>query len=208
MGFLERLSSTIATKANAVLSMLEDPQQSLDYIFEQQRANLSEMDQGILEVVTARKRLENRCAKDRDVIKLLEKDAQDAPDDIVARRIVARKLAMEKNLHYMEAMIEDIKFREIDLKESRNTLQIELDQLGMKRGVLRAQYSASDAKIKMGEASTDFGKSIGNLSLILARAEDRVEETQAHADAINELSGKDDQVTDADIEAELAKLRK
>jgi phage shock protein A len=208
MGFLERLSSTIATKANAVLSMLEDPNQSLDYVIDQQRSSLHEMGQGIVDVVTARKRLEIQCVNVRDQIAELETAARLATDDVIARPVIARKLAMQKNLQYMEVVIEDIKVRETDLKQSRNLLQIELDQLDAKRGSLRAIYSASEAKIKMGEASEDFGKGIGTLGLILARAEDRVEEIQARASAVEELAGREDLVTDAEIEAELVKLRK
>jgi phage shock protein A len=210
MGFLERLSSTIAAKANAALAAIEDPRQSLDYEFEQQRDRLGEIERGIVEVMTSRKRIEAQCIKTRMQITGLDIDARTALDEKrtdAARHILARKIAMQKNLLEMDAAIDMINDQGSGLMQYRSDLQIDLDALSAKRSILKAQYSAADAKIKMHEASMIMGKGTDNLGLQLARAEDLIDYMSARAEALDELSPIN-HATDEEIEAELEKLRK
>jgi len=58
MGILSRASYIIRSKVNAVLNRAENPQETLDYSYEQLRDQLQDVKQGIADLTTQKKRLE------------------------------------------------------------------------------------------------------------------------------------------------------
>src|SRR6476661_1878619 len=83
-----------------------------------------------------------------------------------------------------------------------------------KKEVIKAQYSASEAQVRISEAATGGGEEMADLGLAMQRAEDKVENMRARAGAVDELekAGAFDDITQLgsggqdDIDKELAQL--
>jgi phage shock protein A len=54
--------------------------------------------------------------------------------------------------------------------------------------VIKAQYSAAQAQVKIGEAATGIGRGMEDTGAAIQRARDKTEELQARASAIDELT--------------------
>ena len=93
-----------------------------------------------------------------------------------------------------------------------------------RKEVIKAQYSAAQAQVRIGSALSGLSEEMGDISLAIERAENKTEAMRAKAGAIDELAaagvlddpmgGKDDLDTQlesisasAGVEAELAALR-
>jgi phage shock protein A len=58
--------------------------------------------------------------------------------------------------------------------------------------VIKAQYSAAEAQVRIGEAATGIGREMDNTGLAIQRAKDKTEQMQARASAIDELVSSGD----------------
>jgi phage shock protein A len=54
--------------------------------------------------------------------------------------------------------------------------------------VIKAQYSAAEAQVRIGEAATGIGDQMADTGAAIERAKDKTQEMQARADAIGELT--------------------
>ena len=54
--------------------------------------------------------------------------------------------------------------------------------------MIKAQYSAAEAQVKIGEAATGIGRGMEDTGMAIQRAKDKTEELQARASAIDELT--------------------
>ena len=76
---------------------------------------------------------------------------------------------------------------------------------------MKAQYSAAEAQVRIGEATTGLGEEMSDVGLALQRAQDKTEQMQARAAAVNELvdTGAIDDLTapaGSDLDAQIAAL--
>ena len=75
----------------------------------------------------------------------------------------------------------------------------------------KAQYSAAEAQVRIGEAATGIGEQMADTGLAIQRAKDKTEQMQARASAVDELveSGALEDFTsggETDLDRELRKL--
>ena len=54
--------------------------------------------------------------------------------------------------------------------------------------MIKAQYSAAEAQVRIGEAATGIGDQMADTGAAIQRARDKTEEMQSRADAIDELT--------------------
>ncbi|HBG22845.1 MAG TPA: phage shock protein A, partial [Peptococcaceae bacterium] len=80
-----------------------------------------------------------------------------------------------------------------------------------KKQVIKAQYSASEAQVKIGEAMSGLSEEMADVGTAIERAEHKTQEMQARASAIDELiaSGTlEDPLGNQDsVETELRRLQ-
>ena len=57
MGVLSRMSTVVKAKMNRVLDNAEDPRETLDYAYTKQMEMLRDVKKGVVEMVTAKRRL-------------------------------------------------------------------------------------------------------------------------------------------------------
>src|SRR5688572_12632861 len=78
MGLFSRAMTLIKTKINDLLERSEDPRQTLEYSYEQQRDLLQKVRRGLVEVATSKVRLEMQASKLRDQVPKVEEQARRA----------------------------------------------------------------------------------------------------------------------------------
>ena len=75
---------------------------------------------------------------------------------------------------------------------------------------IKAQYSAAEAQVKIGEAATGIGEEMADTGLAIQRAQDKTEQMQARAAAVDELveSGtlEDYTASGSQLDRELAQI--
>ena len=93
MGMLSRMSTIVKSKINRVLDDAEDPRETLDYSYEKQREMLRNVKRGVVEMVTAKRRLELQANKAEANIAKLDSQARQA---LGAGREDLARLALER----------------------------------------------------------------------------------------------------------------
>jgi phage shock protein A len=108
MGLLTRMSSIVKAKMSGILDRAEDPQETLDYSYEKQLELLQNVKRGVVEVVTAKRRLEMQEAKLKENIGKLEdqaKTALSAGREDLARTALERKQVIQLQIQGLDGQI-------------------------------------------------------------------------------------------------------
>jgi phage shock protein A len=227
MGLWQRFSMLFKAKANKALDKMEDPRETLDYSYQRQMEMLQKVKRGLLDVATARKRLEMQGEQlQAKAAKLHEqaKRAMEAGREDLAREALTRRAAIEPELEPLKAQHAQLQAEEAKLTEASKRLSAHLDALRTRKETIKATYTAAEAQTKIGEALSGISEEMGDIGLAVQRAEDKTLAMQSRAGAIDELlaSGAlDDLSTSRDVldaelgqavaasqvDAELAKLK-
>jgi phage shock protein A len=213
MGLWQRLSMLFKSKANKALDKMEDPRETLDYAYQRQLEMHQKVKRGLLEVATARKRLEMQGEQLQAKAAKLHEQARRAMElgqEDLAREALTRRAAIEPELAALKAQHETLQAEEAKLTEASRHLQTHLDRLRTRKEAIKARYSAAEAQTRVGEALSGISEEMGDIGRAVQRAEDKTATLQARAGAIDELlaSGAlDDLSTPGDrIETELGRV--
>jgi phage shock protein A len=212
MGLWQRFSMLFKAKASKALDKVEDPRETLDYAYQRQLDMHQKVKRGLLDVATARKRLEMQGEQlQAKATKLHEqaKRAMELGQEDLAREALTRRAAIEPELEGLKAQHASLSAEEAKLTEASKRLSAHLDALRTRKETIKAQYTAAEAQTKVGEALSGISDEMGDIGLTVQRAEDKTLAMQSRAGAIDELlaSGAlDDLSTSGDrIEAELGR---
>src|SRR5438128_6395214 len=190
-GLMGRASTIIKAKFSALLNRAEDPAETLDYSYEEQLRQLQNVKRGIADVTTAKKRLELQYTSMQQQVEKLDGQARDAVKanrEDLAREALTRKAAIEGQLGSIMQQGQDLEAQQQKLVEGEKTLSARVESFRTQKEVIKAQYSAAEAQVKIGEAATGIGRNMEDTGLAIQRAKDKTEELQARAPAIDELT--------------------
>jgi phage shock protein A len=228
-GLRGRLSSVMKAKTSAALDRAEDPAQTLDYSYEKQLELMANVKNGITEVATSRKRLQNQQDGLREQVVKLDGQARQAlaaGNEDLSRAALERKQAVQAEIGSTDAQVAELERQQEQLTDSQQKLQAKLDAFRTQKEVVKAQYSAAQAQVQMSEATTGVGDQMADVGQAAQRAIEKTEDMKARADAMGELEqagtfgdltqlGGEDDVdrqlaqlgTDGGVDAELAKMK-
>jgi phage shock protein A len=189
-GLMERMSLVIKSKLNKLLDRAEDPAETLDYSYEQQRVLLQNVKRGIADVATSKKRLQLQTDKlEQSLVKLdsQARDAVAAGREDLARQALERKALAQQQLQDLDGQIEQLNAQQEKLSASEKQLAAKIEAFRSQKEVIKAQYSAAEAQVRIGEAATGIGEQMADTGLAIERARDKTEQMQARAGAVEEL---------------------
>src|SRR5216684_3772759 len=101
MGILGRMSMIFKSKVNKALDKAENPGETLDYSYERQLEQLQNFKRGIVEVTTAKKRIEYQASGLRADVDKMDNQARQAlaaDREDLARQVLVRKTAAQTQL--------------------------------------------------------------------------------------------------------------
>ena len=138
------------------------------------------------------------------------RQALSAGREDLARAALERKAFAQQQLQGLDGQIADLEQQQDKLSESEKRLAAKVEAFRTQKETIKAQYSAAEAQVKIGEAATGIGDEMADTGLAIERAQDKTEEMQARAAAVDELveSGtlEDYTSTGTNLDRELAKV--
>ena len=213
MGMFSRMSTIVKSKMNRILDNAEDPRETLDYSYEKQLEMLQNVKRGVVEMVTAKRRIQQQATKVKENITRLERQARQALDadrEDLARLALQRKQNAMIELQGLDEQIEGMELEQQKLTIAEQRLQAKVDAFRNRKEIIKAQYSAAQAQVRIGAALGGISEEMGDVSLAVQRAENKTDQMRAKAGAIDELvaTGVLDDITGPqdDIERELAQI--
>ena len=190
MGLWQRFSVLVKAKANKALDKIEDPREVLDYSYERQLEMHQKVKRGLLDVATARKRLELQGQQLQAKAAKLHEQARRAMDlgkEDLAREALSRRAAIEPELEVLKAQHAALQAEEAKLTEASRRLSAHLDTLRTRKETIKASYTAAEAQTKVGESLSGISEEFGDIGLTVQRAEDKTLAMQSRAGAVDEL---------------------
>ena len=228
MGMLSRMSTIVKSKMNRLLDRAEDPRETLDYSYEKQMEMLRNVKRGVVEMVTTKRRLELQAQKVQENLATLDRQARQALGagrEDLARIALERKQAAIIELDGLDQQVAGLELEQEKLTQAEQRLQAKVQAFRTRKEIIKAQYSAAQAQVRIGAALSGVSEEMGDISLAIERAESKTETLRAKAGAIDELSAAgvlDDPIsgskndltrqlermsTKANVETELAALK-
>ena len=216
-GLAGRMSTVIKAKVSKLLDRAEDPGETLDYGYQKQVELLQNVKKGIADVVTSKKRLQMQSSKLEQSVAKLDTQARQAlaqGREDLARTALERKALAQSELQSLDTQIAELENQQTQLIENEKKMKAKIETFRTKKEVIKAQYSAAEAQVRISEAANGVGEQMADLGLAIQRAEDKTENMKARASAVEELekAGAFDDLTalgsgpNDDIDRELAQL--
>jgi phage shock protein A len=213
MGLAKRMSLLFKTKASKVLDKAEDPRETLDYSYQRQLEMLQQVKRGVADVATSRKRVQLQLQQMASSETKLEAQARQAVSqgrEDLAREALTRRAAIETQTADLERQESDLQAQEAKLADAAQRLQAKVETFRTRKETIKATYTAAEAQTKISEAVSGISEEMGDVGLAMQRAQDKTEQMQARAGALDELlsSGALDDATQTSdpIQAQLDAL--
>jgi phage shock protein A len=212
-GLMSRASTVVKAKFSKLLDRAEDPNETLDYSYEQQLQLLQNVKRGVADVVTSKKRLQLQTnSLEQSVVKLetQARQALAAGREDLARAALERKAAVQAQLQGLDQQVQQLEQQQEKLVQSERQLSAKIEAFRSEKEVIKAQYSAAEAQVRIGEAASGIGEQMADTGLAIQRARDKTEQMTARAAAVDELmaSGTLEDFTSSStqLDRELAQL--
>jgi phage shock protein A len=190
-GLMSRAALVIKAKFSKLLDRAENPNETLDYSYEQQLQLLQNVKRGVADVVTSKKRLELQTKTLEQSLVKLETQAREAlaqGREDLARQALERKAGIQAQLQDLDTQVKGLEEQQQKLVGSEKQLSAKIEAFRSQKEVIKAQYSAAEAQVRIGEAATGIGEQMADTGLAIQRARDKTEQMQARASAIEELT--------------------
>ncbi len=191
MGVLSRMSTIVKAKMTRILDNAEDPRETLDYAYEKQREMLQNVKRGVVEMVTTKRRLQLQAEKVRANISTVENQARQAlaaGREDLARLALQRKQAALIEVEGLDQQVSQLELEQEKLTNAEQRLQHKVEAFRSKKEIIKAQYGAAQAQVRIGSALSGLSEEMGDVQLAVERAEDKTETLRAKAGAIDELA--------------------
>jgi phage shock protein A len=190
-GLMARMSLIFKAKFSKALDNAENPNETLDYSYEEQLRQLQNVKRGIADVTTAKKRLELQYTSMQQQVDKLDGQARDALKanrEDLAREALTRKTTVQSQLDSIMQQGQQLEAQQQKMIEGERTLSAKVEAFRTQKEVIKAQYNAAEAQVRIGEAATGIGEQMADVGMAVQRAKDKTEQLQARASAIDELT--------------------
>jgi phage shock protein A len=137
------------------------------------------------------KRLELQQAQINAKVDKLDQQARLAlskGDEELAREALARKQDLQTQVTTFDQQIEQLKAQQAKFVEMQDRLSTRVEAFRTQKEMVKAQYGAAQAQVQIQEAATGISEEMSDVNLAVQRAQDRVLQMQARADALDELT--------------------
>jgi phage shock protein A len=178
MSLFSRAHDILAAKANKALDSVENPDELLDYSYQQMLDYITRVRQALVQIAAERKRIELQEPQLRQTIAHLGDQAQAALGqgrEDLAREALSRQAAAQQQLDGMETQHQELAEQEQKLQQSLAQLQQQVSHFRNQKEVMKADYAVAQAG--------DYG----GTGDALLRAQDKIATMQARAGAMDEL---------------------
>ena len=221
MGILTRIFNLFRATTSDLLDKAEDPEKMIKQMISDLEAQKKKAKEQMTEALALQKRLERDTEKEHKEAEKWEQKAilavQNEKDDL-AKEALTRKNDHLRRAQDFEKQLELHRNNADSLKESYQTMEDKIDEIKRKQGLLSVKQKQAEAQEKIYKTIEGLGDTSGIMDTI-ERAEEKVENLQARAEAYQEISMESDQESlenkfkeleheSPDMEMELLELKK
>lgn len=191
MGLWSRLLMLLHIRAERAMDRVEDPRDTLEYSYQRQIELLQEMRRAVADAVTSRKRIELQGAQLEKSAERLRDQARQAltqDREDLARQALSRRAAIATEIEDLKSQRDQMLESEGKLVEQAARLEAQVAAFRRHKETMKATYTAAQARARVQEATTGLSDETKELMLAMQRATDKIEQTQARAAALEELT--------------------
>jgi phage shock protein A len=185
----ERLANLFKAMVNALMGRMEDPAMMLEQTYQDLQSNLIQVRQAVAQAIATEKQLEQQLQKNKDQAATWQNRAamavQQGNDDL-AKQALQRRQQYVQAATDLETQLKQQKDSTTTLRQRLTDLEAEVQKAYTRKQVLIARDKAAQATSKANEILSKTTAS-GAMSVI-ERMETKVQEREAKAAALNELS--------------------
>ena len=190
MSLFQRAHDIVAAKANKALDAAENPNEMLDYSYEQMLDHITQVRRALVDIAASKKQLELQEQQLQHSVDHLQDQAQAAlaeGREDLAREALSRKAAAQQQANDMEPQRQQLDEEEQKMEQTLSALQQRVNTFRSQKEVMKAQYTAAQAESSVNEEAAGISKSVGDSGAALQRAQDKIATMQARAGAMDEL---------------------
>ena len=221
MGILARIFNLFRATTSDLLDKAEDPEKMIKQMITDLEAKKKKAKEQMTEALALQKRLERDTQKEHQEAKKWEQKAiiavQNEKDDLAKEALTRKNEHLRRALDF-EKQLEMHRNNADSLKESYQTMEDKIDEIKRKQGLLSVKQKQAEAQENIYKTIEGLGDTSGIMDTI-ERAEEKVENLQARAEAYQEISMEADQGSlekkfkeleheSPDMEMELLELKK
>ena len=221
MGILTRIFNLFRATTSDLLDKAEDPEKMIKQMISDLEAQKKKAKEQMTEALALQKRLERDTEKEHKEAEKWEQKAilavQNEKDDLAKKALLRNNEQLRRALDF-EKQLEMHQNNADSLKESYQTMEDKIDEIKRKQGLLSVKQKQAEAQEKIYKTIEGLGDTSGIMDTI-ERAEEKVENLQARAEAYQEISMESDQESlekkfkeleheSPDMEMELLELKK
>ncbi len=190
MSLFQRAHDIVAAKANKALDSAENPNEMLDYSYDQMLDHITKVRRALVDITASKKQLELQEQQLQHSIDHLNDQAKAALGqgrEDLAREALSRKAAAQQQVDGLEPQRQQLDEEEQKMEQTLSTLQQRVNSFRSQKEVMKAQYTAASAMTSVNEEAAGIGKSLNDSGAALQRAQDKIANMQARASATDEL---------------------
>lgn len=205
MTLISRFRNVFRSKANAILDRIEDPEEQLDYLYEQLQEQRKLAARAIRDATADRNMIRNELDDQREAMqkahgsakayraKALQLEGDGAAEDQVgryndaAKRLLAEFLKHQKRVEELETNLEKATLSVNTLKEKQIDLDTKVDDLRSRKEQLKSQWRMAKAEERLSSSLAGFEGDFSDMDLTLGRIEQKVKRKKALAQASTEV---------------------
>ena len=221
MGILTRIFNLFRATTSDLLDKAEDPEKMIKQMISDLEAQKKKAKEQMTEALALQKRLERDTEKEHQESEKWEQKAilavQNEKDDLAKEALTRKNEHLRRALDF-EKQLEMHQNNADSLKESYQTMEDKIDEIKRKQGLISVKQKQAEAQEKIYKTIEGIGDTSGIMDTI-ERAEEKVENLQARAEAYQEISIESDQESlekrfkeleheSPDMEIELLELKK
>ena len=221
MGILTRIFNLFRATTSDLLDKAEDPEKMIKQMISDLEDQKKKAKEQMTEALALQKRVERDTGKEHKEAEKWEQKAilavQNDKDDLAKEALTRKNEHLRRALDF-EKQLEMHRNNADSLKESYQIMEDKIDEIKRKQGILSVKQKQAEAQEKIYKTIEDLGDTSGVMDTI-ERAEEKVENLQARAEAYQEISMESDQESlekkfkeleheSPDMEIELLELKK
>jgi phage shock protein A len=190
MSLFQRAHDIVAAKANKALDAAENPNETLDYSYEQMLDRITQVRRALVDITASKKQIELQEQQLQHSVDHLQDQAQAALGqgrEDLAREALSRKAAAQQQIEGMEPQRQQLNDEEQKMEQTLSTLQQRVNNFRSQKEVMKAQYTAASAMTSVNEEAAGISRSFSDSGAALQRAQDKIANMQARASATDEL---------------------
>jgi phage shock protein A len=220
MGILERFGTIMKANINALLDKAEDPAKMIDQYLIDMKESLAEVKKETVNIMAIEKRAAADAEENRAEIskfKGLAAKAVEAGKDDDARIFIKKYKDLEEKSAALENNLSVASENATKMKEMHNKLVADIESLESRKAQIKATVSIAKAVERVNKVGDPLSRASeigGKFSDMESKANERLDRAQAASelngetgDAAEKLAKAYGAATDADVDAELAKLK-